>query len=949
MSVDTIAVHARLAHEPYQPEAQVRRRPPKSSLALRVNMLAVAVALCATDEAILSTFSVAAETHRNDVLVYGAKNAYYPRNTFCSVTECRMTTRPRRAFIAKDGLTAQTGRAPASSPMSERPGPMLCTLVDAAFDDPDWTFEPKFDGLRIIAHFDGHEVTLLSRNEKSQGLRFPEIVAGLRESLQHPSIVDGEIVCLDGQGRASFRSVQQRFHVDDPGEIRRSMEQYPAYIYLFDILDLDGQDVSKLPLSRRRELLEGEVAWSDRVRLTESQVARGIDRWRRACERGEEGIVAKRLDSVYVSGRSDAWVKVKCVDRQELAIGGWTDPQRSRVGLGALLVGYYDGADLRYAGKVGTGYTREVLLDLRRRLDALRQENNPFVAGDPPTGEAVHWVRPELVAEIGFAEWTQNGLLRQPRYEGLRPDKAARECRRERAANTSAVLSQETAAARPPKRKGETAMPLEDYRAKRDFRKTREPSGTEGARPRERPIFEVQEHHASHLHYDFRLEADGVLKSWSVPKGPSLDPAVKRLAVQVADHPLGYASFEGTIPQGQYGGGTVKIWDRGTYESLMETKAEPRTVAEAIDAGHLEFVLYGEKLKGRFALIRMRARGAGKPQWLLIKMKDEFAETVRAEPEAKPRTARAGLSRANRTGTVRVKGSVKKPANVELTHPDRIIFPELGITKEAVFTYYRKVANRLLPFLKDRLVTLERLPEGLAEGAPHSWQKNTPDCYPEWIPRIELKTERGKAVHYVLVNDDATLLYLVNQGTLTFHVWASGVSDLDRPDFVLFDLDPGRASFQDAVAVARSVHTTLEEYGAKAFVKTSGKSGLHVLTPWNSRRGLRRGQGLGVGGRGPRNGRNERPGDLGRPQGESGRARLYRCLAERPGPLRCAAICGACRPQRDRFHAARLARALPESRPRHIHDEKHHRPVETAKARPAGWTSQTVRCTPRQE
>src|SRR3954469_16972424 len=151
-------------------------------------------------------------------------------------------------------------------------------------------------------------------------------------------------------------------------------------------------------------------------------------------------------------------------------------------------------------------------------------------------------------------------------------------------------------------------MPLEKYRAKRDFTRTREPSGGGEDRPHERPIFVVQEHHASHLHYDFRLEADGVLKSWSVPKGPSLDPSLKRLAVQVEDHPLGYATFEGTIPEGQYGAGTVNVWDHGTYDNLLADKAEPRTVTEGIAAGRLEFVLHGEKLRGRFALIRMQGR-----------------------------------------------------------------------------------------------------------------------------------------------------------------------------------------------------------------------------------------------------------------------------------------------------------------------------------------------------
>jgi bifunctional non-homologous end joining protein LigD len=729
-----------------------------------------------------------------------------------------MAGRARHSAVSFAGLDI------ASSPMLDAPAPMLCTLVDSAFDSPDWTFEPKFDGLRVLARFDGSELTLLSRNNKPQESRFPEIGEGLRQSLRHAAIIDGEVVCLDEAGKPSFRELQQRFHLDDAEEIRRRMERHPAFLYAFDVLYLDRFDVTRLPLARRRELLGEAVAWSDRIRLTASVPAKGIEEWRRACEASEEGIVGKRLDSPYVPGRSDAWVKIKCVGRQEFVIAGWTDPQRSRVGLGALLVGYFEGDRLRYAGKVGTGYSRDVLLDLRRRFDELGRKANPLDDGEPPLGEAVHWVEPRLVAEIAFAEWTQNGLLRQPRYEGLRPDKKASECRRERPAPTAAVRKKAAASSRP----GVPTMPLEEYNAKRDFTKTREPSGAKKTRPHERPIFVVQEHHASVLHYDFRLEADGVLKSWSVPKGPSMDPSVKCLAVQVEDHPLGYATFEGEIPKGQYGGGTVKTWDRGTFESLMDRKAEPQTAGEAIDAGRIEFVMHGERLKGKFALIRMKPRGKGKPQWLLMKLKDEFAEAGSKEapkPAAKSRAVKEARSAQARRTT-------RAPRSVELTHPDRIIYPDAGLTKQDVFTYYEKIAHRLLPFLKDRPITLERLPEGLAEKAPHFWQKDTPDHYPDWIPRIEQETEHGKAVHYALINDKATLLYLVNQGTLTFHVWASRVKDLDWPDFVLFDLDPGKAPFGDVIAVAKAIKATLGEEGVESFVKTSGKTGLHVLTPW---------------------------------------------------------------------------------------------------------------------
>ena len=231
----------------------------------------------------------------------------------------------------------------------------------------------------------------------------------------------------------------------------------------------------------------------------------------------------------------------------------------------------------------------------------------------------------------------------------------------------------------------------------------------------------------------------------------------------------------------------------------------------------------------------MKGRGGSKPQWLLIKMKDEFArpngDGVVSAPKARRAKSPVRASKSLRSSKV-PKGKV------ELTHPDKVLFPDAGLTKRDVFTYYQKIADRLLPCLKDRPATLERLPDGLTgEGVPHFWQKNTPESYPDWIARAELETERGEPIHYALVNDERTLLYLVNQGTLTFHVWASRMEDLDRPDFVLFDLDPGKASFADVIEVARAVKETLDAEGIEAFVKTSGKSGLHVLTPWTEAAG----------------------------------------------------------------------------------------------------------------
>ena len=301
------------------------------------------------------------------------------------------------------------------------------------FDDPDWVFEPRFDGLRVLCRFDGKRAHLISRNDKSQDFQFPDVGIALAKALTKPAILDGEIVCLDERGQSSFRALQQRFHLIDAGVVQSRLAAFPAYLYLFDLLYFDRYDARPLPLRERKRLLKRAVRWSKTVRYTPATPAKGKALFRTTCRSAGEGIIGKRQDGPYVGGRSDAWVKIKCAMRQEFVIGGFTEPQRSRVGLGALLVGYYDDGKFRYAGKVGTGFNVEALLDLRKRLEKIEQSESPFEVGKPPRGEHVHWVKPRLVGEFGFAEWTQNDLLRQPRFEGLRMDKKPTAVRRERA------------------------------------------------------------------------------------------------------------------------------------------------------------------------------------------------------------------------------------------------------------------------------------------------------------------------------------------------------------------------------------------------------------------------------------------------------------------------------------------------------------------------------------
>jgi bifunctional non-homologous end joining protein LigD len=305
--------------------------------------------------------------------------------------------------------------------------PMLATLTHRRFSSPDWIFERKLDGERCLAFRRGGEVRLLSRNRQRLDCTYPELVDALSVRSDHDVVLDGEVVAFE-RGRMSFSRLQRRMGISDPELARRS--GIAVAYYVFDILHLDGNRVTALPLRARKSLLARALTYRTPLRLTTHRNTEGEAFLRDACRREWEGLVAKRAASEYVGRRSTDWLKFKCSNRQELVVGGFTDPAGTRVGFGALLVGYHEGGRLRYAGKVGTGYDVATLRALRLRLDELEQDHPPFV--DPPRERGVHWVRPELVAEVGFSEWTADGRLRHPRFLGLRSDKPASEVVRER-------------------------------------------------------------------------------------------------------------------------------------------------------------------------------------------------------------------------------------------------------------------------------------------------------------------------------------------------------------------------------------------------------------------------------------------------------------------------------------------------------------------------------------
>ncbi|HEY8258481.1 MAG TPA: non-homologous end-joining DNA ligase [Gemmatimonadales bacterium] len=306
---------------------------------------------------------------------------------------------------------------------------MLATLAAALPGGDDWIYEPKLDGIRALVYMMAGTASLFSRNHKRLDAAYPELVEGLSRAVRGDAVLDGEIVAIDPRSRlSSFSRLQRRSQLRDADLVRESGVR--VKIYLFDCLFSEGVDLTRLPLIERKSVLRDVVHYDDDIVFTPFRTRGAAEMFRRACARGAEGILAKRAASTYVSARSIDWLKIKCINQQEFVIGGYTPPRGARERLGALLVGYYDGDALRYAGKVGTGYDRDTLELLHRQLSSLRRQRPPFAPGPLPSGP-VTWVAPRLVAEVGFSEWTSAGLLRHPRYLGLREDKAARDVHRQ--------------------------------------------------------------------------------------------------------------------------------------------------------------------------------------------------------------------------------------------------------------------------------------------------------------------------------------------------------------------------------------------------------------------------------------------------------------------------------------------------------------------------------------
>jgi len=319
------------------------------------------------------------------------------------------------------GLLADTPKAA----FPEWQAPMLAVLTDKRFSDPDWIFERKLDGERVLVFRDGDRTRLMTRNQNDVTQNYPELAEAISVQPVDSLCADGEVVAFDGD-LTSFSRLQGRMQISDVE--RAGASDIRVYLYLFDLLHFDGHDVMGCSLRRRKLILKRALRFEDPVRFTPHRNEDGEAYFEDACAKGWEGLIAKDGTAAYVNGRSRNWLKFKCGQGQEFVIGGFTEPKGNRKGFGALLLGVYESGKLRYAGKVGTGFDESFLKDFREKLDARACETSPF---SDDLAETAHWVRPDLVAEVGFTEWTTAGKLRHPRFLGLRRDKPARDVHRE--------------------------------------------------------------------------------------------------------------------------------------------------------------------------------------------------------------------------------------------------------------------------------------------------------------------------------------------------------------------------------------------------------------------------------------------------------------------------------------------------------------------------------------
>lgn len=546
--------------------------------------------------------------------------------------------------------------------MPEFVEPELATLVKQAPPGDDWIQEVKLDGYRMLCRIEKGDVRMISRSGKDWTGNFPSIARCAARLPVDTAWLDGEVVVMDSQGRTSFQTLQN---------VLSSERTSSLHYFAFDLMYLDGYDLRQAPLVERKRVLESVLAGAPAALRFSSHVeGAGEEFFRQACELKLEGMISKRAQSTYQAGRTRDWLKVKCSMRQEMVIGGYTDPEGNRSGFGALLLGVHEpDGTLRYSGKVGTGFNDATLKSMHKQLQALETKQPAF--SNPPRGyeaKGAHWVTPDLVAEIEFTEWTNDGTLRHPSFQGLRADKNAADVVREQPVATEQVTDESAQA------------------------ETQEKKAKSKAKPK--------------------------AKTKAAAKAPLSGAAVKRVA---------------------------------------EKKARKTVKADAADP---------------------------------------------------------------------IAGSV---AGVKLSNPDKVLYPESGLTKRDLASYYESIGEWILPHLRNRPLTLVRCPNGWDKHC--FYQKHPGAKVDPVIERVTVEESNGPTL-YMMANSVPAVVALLQMGALELHPFGSSAPKLGCPDRIVFDFDPDDAiSWETLVEAVQLLRTLLEELGLTTFIKTTGGKGLHVVIP----------------------------------------------------------------------------------------------------------------------
>ncbi|SEC48158.1 ATP-dependent DNA ligase LigD phosphoesterase module /ATP-dependent DNA ligase LigD polymerase module [Burkholderia sp. WP9] len=662
-----------------------------------------------------------------------------------------VATRSARSLRELAASPSIEGAVPARLPASFKP--QLATLVDAAPAGDDWSYEIKFDGYRVLVRIDrmtkGNAVKVFTRAGNDWTVKFGKQVETFEQLDIDSAWLDGEAVVLDPNGVPNFQALQNAFDSNRPQDI---------VIYLFDIPFLNGYDLRGVPLEQRRAILRALLEEVDDsvLRFSNDFDFSADDLLRSACDMALEGIIGKRRDSGYMSGRSSAWIKLKCRRRQEFVIGGYSEPSGSRAAFGALLLGIYDGnGKLQYAGRVGTGFDAALLRSVKKELDAHETQRMPFAAAPRERSRTpVHWVEPVLVAECNFAEWTSDGIVRQASFVSLRNDKPARQIVKE-SPRRGADVEQQTES-------GSDGVPK-----KRAARKTA--AGTSVA-----------------------SEASGANEGRTT--------ATKAVGAKAVGMNATSTKGKGTKAAGTKAASTKAASTKAASTKAASTKAAS-TKATGTEAT-------GTKATSS-------------------KATSSKATSTKA-PSTKAAAAKDTATRTNAAAKPNTPSIPSEVGGVRISHPERVIDKSTGTRKIDLVQYYESVANWMLPHLQDRPVSLVRAPEDI--GGELFFQKHSQKLS---IPNVTQHPGLDPG-HPPLITVDTlkALIGAAQMGTVEFHTWNAVASNIEKPDRMVFDLDPDASlGWERMIEAAQLTRSLLEELGLTSFCKTSGGKGLHVVVP----------------------------------------------------------------------------------------------------------------------